>query len=498
MSTIIALLAIVITLIIYLLRYQQSYWQRRGVPHDPPSFPLGALKEWRRTKSFSEIMAPIYTKFKGTGPFCGIYFLLEPAVFVLDLELVKKVLIKDFQNFQDRGVFHNEIEDPLTGNLFQLDGPKWNVLRKKLTPTFTSGKMKLMFPAVVKVAQELIQVMGEKSKNAADNILEITELQARYTADVIGSCAFGLECNSLRNPDAEFVRMGRKALIERRHSILIDTFMESYPRLARKLNLVSLTKEVQDFYTGIVRKTVEYREQNQVKRNDFMNILLEMKNKEGEKDGLSVEEIAAQAYIFFLAGFETSSTTMGFALYELARNQDVQNRLRQEINTTLAQHNNECTYEAIQQMKYLEQVLSETLRKYPVLPWVERVAKADYDTGDPHYLIEKNSRVLILSYGIHHDPEYYPDPEKFDPERFTEEEIQKRPACTWIPFGDGPRNCIGLRFGKMQALIGLALLIKHFRFSFALQTPAVLTYNKENVLLSAEHGIHLKVEQIEE
>ncbi|XP_036333116.1 cytochrome P450 6a22-like [Rhagoletis pomonella] len=496
MSIFIALLAIVIALIFYFLKYQQSYWRRRGVPHDEPSFPMGALKEWRHTKSFYEVLAPVYEKFKGTGPFCGIYFLIQPVVFVLDLELIKKILIKDFSNFQDRGVFHNEVEDPLTGNLFQLDGPKWSGLRKKLSPTFTSGKMKFMFPTVVEVAQEFIKVMGEKSKDAPDNILEITDLQARYTADVIGSCAFGIECNSLRNPNAEFVKMGRKALIERRHGKLVDTFMESYPRLARKLNLCSLTKDVHDFYMGIVRETVEYRERNEVKRNDFMNILLEMKNKNGEGDGLTVEEIAAQAFIFFLAGFETSSTTMGFALYELARQPEIQARLRREINEVLERHNNAFTYEAIHEMKYLDQVVSETLRKYPVLPWVERIAKADYDTGDSRYLIEKNMPIVILTYGIHHDPEYYPEPDRFDPERFTEEEINKRPSCTWLPFGDGPRNCIGLRFGKMQAFVGLALLLKNFKFSFAPQTQTKLSYNKENVLLSAEHGIHLRVEAL--
>lgn len=498
MSTFFALLAILVTLLIYFLKYQQSYWRRRGVPHDEPSFPMGSLKEWRHTKSFSDIFAPIYEKFKGTGPFCGIYFLVQPAVFVLDLELIKKILIKDFHNFQERGVFHNEVEDPLTGNLFQLDGPKWNVLRKKLSPTFTSGKMKFMFPTVVDVANEFIKVMAEKSKAAPANVLEITDLQARYTADVIGSCAFGIECNSLRNPNADFVVMGRKALVERRHSKMVDSFMESFPSLARKLNLCSLPKEVHDFYLGIVRETVEYREKNRVKRNDFMNMLLEMKKKEGEEDGLTVEEIAAQAFIFLLAGFETSSTTMGFALYELARNQDIQDRLRKEIVEVLVQHNNECTYEAINEMKYLEQVFSETLRKYPVLPVVERVSKADYDTGDPRYLIERNTHIIILTYGIHHDPEYYPDPEKFDPERFTEEEIRKRPSCAWLPFGDGPRNCIGLRFGKMQALIGIALLLKNFKFSFAAQTPYKLAYNKNNVLLSAEHGIHLKVEEVAE
>ncbi|XP_067627252.1 probable cytochrome P450 6a23 [Eurosta solidaginis] len=495
MHVFIALVAIIIGFVLYLVKYQQSYWERRGVPHTEPNFPWGDMKEWRTTKSLCHVLQPIYDKFKGTGPFCGIYFMMTPAAFVTDLGLVKKILIKDFQYFQDRGEFHNPEDDPLTGNIFQTDGPKWVYLRKKFSPTFTSGKMKYMFPTIVKVAHELMDVM-EEQYTATDNIVHITNIIGRYTSDVIGSCAFGIECNSLRSPDAEFVVMGRKSFELRRHNYMIDSLMEAYPKLARKLHLRGLPDELHNFYMGIVHKAIEYRQKINIKRNDFMNLLLEMKRKDGSDVGLTDNDIAAQAFLFFLAGFETSSSAVSYALFEMAKNQEIQNKAREEVKIVIKEYNNEFTYEAIQKMKYMDRVFSETLRKYPILTTLKRFSKAAYDTGDPRYLIEKDMHITIPVHAIHHDPEYYPDPEKFDPERFTEEEIKKRPACSYLPFGDGPRNCIGARFGKLQSYTALAMLLNKYKFSFAPQTPENLTFAVHTLTLTAMGGVHLKIEKV--
>lgn len=119
-------------------------------------------------------------------------------------------------------------------------------------------------------------------------------------------------------------------------------------------------QEVEDFYMNIIRDTVDYRVKNNVKRHDFVDMLIEMKLKfdNGDKEnGLTFNEIAAQAFIFFLAGFETSSTTMGFALYELACHQDIQDKLRTEINTVLKQHNGKLDYDSMREMTYLEKVI---------------------------------------------------------------------------------------------------------------------------------------------
>jgi len=98
------------------------------------------------------------------------------------------------------------------------------------------------------------------------------------------------------------------------------------------------------------------------------------------------------------------------------------------------------------------------------------MTETDFSPEDPKYFIAKGTIVVIPALGIHYDPEIYPDPEKFEPERFTDEEIAARSSCTWLPFGEGPRNCIGLRFGLMQTCVGLAYLIRGYKFNVAPET----------------------------
>ncbi|KAH8275585.1 hypothetical protein KR026_011046, partial [Drosophila bipectinata] len=498
MSLFLSLIFVLVSLVVFAVRRRLGYWQRRGIPHDAPHPIFGHLKDWPKKRHFSMIFRDYYNKYKSSShPFAGFFFFLTPTAVVTDLELVKRVLIKDFNHFENRGTFHNETDDPLSGTLFSIEGQKWRHLRRKLSPTFTSGKMKHMFPIVVKIGEELEKVFNEKI--VSSQVVEAVDLVARFTSDVIGSCAFGLQCNSLHNPKAEFVTMGRRAITERRYGGWLDFFFFGFPKLSRQLHLKMNIQEVEDFYTRIVRDTIDYRLKSKEKRNDFMDSLIELYQKEQEgnsEDGLTFNELLAQAFIFFLAGFETSSTTMGFALYELALNQDVQDRLRKEINEGLAKNNNEFTYEGVREMKYLEQVIMETLRKYPILAHLTRETETDFSPEDPKYFIAKGTQVVIPSLGIHYDPDIYPEPEKFKPERFTEEAIAARPSCTWLPFGEGPRNCIGLRFGLMQSQVGLAYLIRSFKFSVAPVTQIPMKYVTPNILLSAENGIYLKVEKI--
>lgn len=104
--------------------------------------------------------------------------------------------------------------------------------------------------------------------------------------------------------------------------------------------------------------------------------------------------------------------------------------------------------------------------------------------------------IIIPAGAIHRDEDYYPNPNVFNPDNFSPEKVAERESVLFLPFGEGPRNCIGLRFGKMQAVIGLALLLKNFKFSVCDETQIPLTYNKEAFLLSTDKGIHLKVTKI--
>ncbi|EDW74195.1 uncharacterized protein Dwil_GK21806 [Drosophila willistoni] len=498
-QVVVALLAVVL----YYVHRNLSYFKRRNIPHESPHWLKGNLRELRSTRNFHDIYEAYYNKFKKLRvPFVGLFIHQRPAVFVMDLELVKHILIKDFSNFSDKGIYYNEKDDPISAHLFNLDGPQWRVLRNKMSSTFTSGKMKFMFPTVVAVANEFMAVMNEKSQE--NSVLEIRDLMARFTIDVIGTCAFGLKCNSLREEDAEFLQMGRATFQEKNHCNLVLAFMESYPYLGRKLGLVRTTKRVQDFYSRIVKETVAIREKENIKRSDFMDLLIELKNKKNsdqdhaeESKGITIEEVIAQAFIFFVAGFETSSSTMGYALYELAKNPHIQDKVRAEVEQVFEKHNQQFTYECMKDLKYLKQVISETLRLYTIVPHLNRQALKRYVVpGNPNYVIEAGQAVIIPAAAIHRDPEIYPDPEEFQPERFSPEECAKRDSVTWLSFGDGPRNCIGLRFGEMQSRIGLALLIKNFKFSTCAETPKTLEYDPNSFVLGVKGGIQLKVEAI--
>lgn len=143
--------------------------------------------------------------------------------------------------------------------------------------------------------------------------------------------------------------------------------------------------------------------------------------------------------------------------------------------------------------------LLETLRKYPTLPHLSRVSRKYYAAkGNRHFYIEPGQMLFIPVYGIHHDPALYPEPHKFIPERFLADQMAQRPTASWLPFGDGPRNCIGMRFGKMQTSIALFYLLRRFQFSVCPRTQSKIEFLSSNLLLCPVKGIYLKVEELKE
>jgi cytochrome P450 family 6 len=136
---------------------------------------------------------------------------------------------------------------------------------------------------------------------------------------------------------------------------------------------------------------------------------------------------------------------MTFSTYELALNQDVQDKLREEINDVLEKYDGEVTYDAIMEMKYLDMVFNESLRKYPVVDSQNRMSTKDFAIPNTKIVIPAGTSVMIPTFALHNDERFWENPDKFDPERFTPENIKQRHPFTFIPFSEGPRICIGLR-----------------------------------------------------
>ncbi|KAK9696688.1 Cytochrome P450 [Popillia japonica] len=488
----IVLLIIPTILVRMFFKKKFSYWKERGVPQLEASIPFGnGPNPFKIRQPFFQIVKNYYDVFRSQGhKHGGIYITTKPVYMTIDPDYIKNVMSRDFQYFYDRGTYYNEKGDPLSAHLFNLEGQKWKSLRQKLTPTFTSGKMKMMFPTLLNCGNQMLEEIERlSSKNEA---IDIKEILGCYSTDVIGSCAFGLDCNSFKVPDAEFRLNGRnlfKPTLKRRLRIFL---VANFPNICKRLGVVFIPKEVSNFFLNVVKEVIEYREKNHVHRNDFMQILMDMRNKDDEE--MSIKQVAAQAFVFFIAGFETSATTINFCLFELAQNAEIQQKVRDEIEDVL--QDEEVTYDSVDRMKYLDQVIDETLRKYPAVPHLSRKCTTDYRIPGTNTILEKNRRVYISILGLHRDPEYYPDPEKFDPERFSTENKAKRHPFTFIPFGEGPRNCIGSRFGMMQTKVGLILLLRNFRVSLNGRTELPLVLEPSALLMTTRNKIWLDVEKV--
>jgi cytochrome P450 family 6 len=347
--TLVLILVLFSIALIYLHFIQHRYWQRLNFPFEKPEFFYGNARGIGTKFVHADFWKKFYMKMKSRGPVCGVYLFYEPFAIITNLDLVKTILVKDFHNFPNRGLYYNPKDDPASANLFNLEDETWMKLRQKLTPAFTSGKLKLMVSIISQISDQLINVMRTSSN--ADGVIEVREILSRFSTDVIGQVAFGIDCNSLANRDEEFYQMGLKAA--KKFTFLKRILTANYPKLARKFHITTIDDDASQFYRRVIHDVIEYRKENKIKRNDFMSLLM-------ENDSLSFNEIWAQSVIFFLAGFETTATKLTFCLYELGRHKNVQCMARENVKTAFHKFDGKLSYEAVQQMDYLEQCIKGT------------------------------------------------------------------------------------------------------------------------------------------
>nr|CAD7456312.1 unnamed protein product [Timema tahoe] len=504
--------SIFLALIYLRYSYIYSYWERRGIPYVPlPTSLLSYFGDiFFMRKSPALVMSDLYQKLNGE-PYGGIFLTSAPSLLVRDPETIKHVLVKDFAHFHDRIKNINEKVNPLEENLFFLKGEKWRWLRAKLTPTFTSCKVKVMFQILIDGASQMNKYVEPIASK--EEPLEIRELIAKYTTDIIGTFAFGLQFNSLKDPDSEMRAMSRKLLTPSAKNKFTGIIIKTFPCLAKLLCLTFLDLEISRFFRRVIEEAVDYRENKNVVRNDFLQVLIQLKNKGHDGDGpLSANEeevdegnrssqefdmtdglLAAQCFMILIAGVEESSTTVSFCMYELALNPDIQDRVLEELETVLEEYDGSITYEAIQKMSYLDRVLDETMRKYPPVPSLERQCTKPFTFPGTNHVVEEGSNLFIPVYAIHRDPNHYPDPELFDPDRFTEEGKKSRHRFSYLPFGEGPRNCIGMRLGRMQTKVSLVALLSKFRFAPCEKTEIPIVFHSKSPFLRPTEGIWLQV-----
>ncbi|XP_046679192.1 LOW QUALITY PROTEIN: probable cytochrome P450 6a13 [Homalodisca vitripennis] len=491
-----ASLLVFLILYLYIIK-EYDYWEERKVPHVPATFPFGSVRDIMLGRSFSGfVFDRMYKQFPAER-YVGFTDMRVPALLVREPELIKLILQKDFDHFTDHHGFNMNPKEYIMKNLFSLRGEEWRRTRVKLSPAYTAAKIKMMFALVRRCSDTLRQEVDKYIDSSS--VVDVKDFMSRFTIDVIASCAFGIEINSLVNRESAFYRMGIESM-KVKMSMMVKLFLlNSFPIFSKVYFFNYVDTAISKFFTGVIRSAVEYREKHNISTYDFLDLLIKLKQnqsilEEGEKTwrssrcilqcsahvlGFTVEEITGETFLFFTAGFETSSNTIMFCLYELACDSRIQDKLSLEVEEVLNRYEGGISYQALLEMTYMDQVINETLRRYPPFPYLTRCCTEDYDVPKSSLTIKKGHHITIPVYSLHHDPEHFPEPFTFNPDRFSPENSKDRHPCVFMPFGEGPRMCVGQKFGLMNVKTAVATLVADYQISLTPDTevPLKLTNN---------------------
>ncbi|XP_063988931.1 cytochrome P450 6k1-like [Diachasmimorpha longicaudata] len=496
--------SLLVLFIIYLIyRYMTrnfNYWKNRGVIFVPPSPFLGNFGEFLLgKKSVANFTKAVYN-YAPNEPYVGFFGFDKPMLMIRDVGLINQILVKDFNYFDDRFVNAGAHDILGNSNLFVLKNPAWKILRKNLTPIFTSGKLKEMVKLIKEVGEDLITHMEHQHLEESGQVLEVKEICLLFTIDMIATTAFGVRANSLNNPTADFGRNSKEMFRETLYRSIEQISLFFAPALMTPLRFHLFPKNLGEFMRKVIWDAISEREKSGIQRHDLIDLLIELKNQKPDEAEETIFEfqgdtVVAQAALFFVAGFETSSSTMSFALYELAVKPEIQNRLRREITDAIERNGGRITYDLIMQLPYLDMVVSETLRKYPPLPLLDRLTRTDYRVPGTDLIIEKGTPVYISLTGLHSDPKYHNNPEEFDPERFSD--VNKHSTKRgWNPFGEGPHSCIGRRLGLLQSKLGIIEMLRNYQFTPCERTPIPMVLSKKGLTMRPRGGLYLHVKKI--
>ncbi|KAG8326343.1 probable cytochrome P450 6a14 isoform X2 [Homalodisca vitripennis] len=484
------LLAVIPILSLYLYSVSVfKYFEKRGIPYEPATFAIGNL--WpvlSMKKSYNDFVFDLYKKHK-TRKMVGIFQFFKKTVLIIDRDLLRDVLVRDFEYFDSKSLHYNKDLEPLTAHLFSLGGHQWKVLRKKVTPTFSSSKLKGMFQTVIDNAHKLSEYASKITEKGDE--VECKDMFLRFGCAVIASTAFGLDIDFVTDKSITFFEMAESIVAPTLGGMFRNGLWFYGGFIAKAFNLRIIPKKTHDFFFNLVQDTVQYRETHGITRNDLLQLLIQLKR--GAKFGdetiqITIEELAAQSYVFILGGFETTSSAMDFFLYEMAMNPEVQERVHAEVDAV-----DEITYDTLAGMEYLEMALDELFRKHVQPGFLNRTCTKDYQVPGTDYVIEKGTEVLVSTQGLHKDPELFPEPERFIPERFSTENKDKIKPFSYMPFGEGPRYCIGQRFAKLLVKTGLAILMKRFSVETSPRTPNPLRYDPRAITVAAAGGMWLRL-----
>lgn len=477
-------------------RHQQRLFRRYGIPGPVPSILFGNWKQLKEDRL--KVMDDWIREY---GKVFGFYEGELPKVVISDLDMIKECFIKEAHMFRDRMPLIIEVE-PIKSSLLALRGDEWKRVRSVLNPTFSSAKMKLMSQVMNACGNTLVEVMLERLAVGQDTI-DVTKTSQALSMDVITKCALAWQVDCQRNVDDPTLRLLQRIFLEvdqrmMASAVAIPILRKIYAWIFPLITYGKMLLQIADNLRNVIAVRSAEREGKQGSSVDIIQLMLDSRIEAAHQGSDKVEitdrHLVANCFVFLAGGFETTATTLAFLLYELARHPEEQDKLYQEVKSQLTESSVHLGYDDVQKLKRMDAVISESLRLYPpIVLFTARVCARD--TPIAGYTVPAGAHVILPTWHVHHNPNIWPEPHKFIPDRFLSDSGQeeRRHAAAYVPFGLGPRECIGRRFALLELKTVLAKLVRTYVFSVCDDTNDPIKLTVPTVTLNPVRNIKLRV-----
>ncbi|XP_063702578.1 probable cytochrome P450 6d5 [Culicoides brevitarsis] len=443
---------LIIVIILYVIvKHLFTYWDRQGIINIPPTIVYGNLRPTiKHQKSFQTNINDLYWE-AVTVPYIGIYLLCRPALLIRDLNLVKRILIQDQEFFKHRGIYCDTQQDPMSMNLFSATDASHTNLHAKLSPLFSKMMTTNLFETVHREGRSLINELG-KYVNDVKPVVNLHKLLHTHLLNVIGGIFLGLKINLFENDDESFKYFNEDIAQNLSRFKQAQAFL--YPGTMKITKKTHFPRNAQSF----LMKSVENAMRG---GNGIIHALTANEVRESDTNRLSNATIAAQIFSFYYIGNQTLHQIVISCLTELLNNPDTLDKLLVENDTILKKHHAQLSYDALQEMTYLDLCLKETLRKSPPTAIITRECTKDYIIEESGQTIKKGIKVIIPLASIQNDDTYFTNPKDFMPERFLEEN-EKFIYDAYMPYGSGSRQCPAKQLSELIVKCAIVNVISSF------------------------------------